>query len=96
MSKRKFKSLPQRQVKSERPLGVRRRVGREYRLLERQAYVNPRTLKREREFRDERTIWLAMVFVALALGPTLLGSRSTLDIVMIPDADHQPCSEISS
>jgi branched-chain amino acid transport system permease protein len=77
MSKRKFKSLPQRRVRADRPLGVRRRIGREYRLLERQAYVNPRTLEREREFRDERTIWLAAAFVVLALGPTLMGSRST-------------------
>lgn len=80
MSKRKFKSLPQRRVNSARPLGVRRRLGREYRLLERQAYINPRTLRREREYRDERTIWLALGFLTLALGPTLLGSRSTLDI----------------
>jgi branched-chain amino acid transport system permease protein len=80
MSKRKFKSLPQSRVRSERPLALRRRPGRQYRLLERQAYINPRSLRREREFRDERTIWLALCFVVLALGPTLLGSRSTLDV----------------
>jgi len=80
MSKRKFKSLPQRRIQSDRPLTARRRPGREYRLLERQAYINPRTLRREREFRDERTIWLTIGFLALALVPTLLGSRSTLDV----------------
>jgi branched-chain amino acid transport system permease protein len=82
MTKRKFKSLPQRVVRSDADLRIRRRLGGEHRLLERQAYVNPRTLRREREFRDERTIWLTVAFAALAIVPLFM-SRSALDMVGI-------------
>lgn len=79
MSKRRFKSLKQVRVDSDRSLRRFRQFDGEHYALERQAYVNPRTLRREREFVDERTFWWIAGFGALVLALFTTESRTSVE-----------------
>jgi branched-chain amino acid transport system permease protein len=83
VSRRKFKSLRQRRVDGGRPFIRWRKPFGDSTVFGRRAYVNPRTLRREREFVDERPIWWTVAIVALAVIPALRGSNTLLGSVGI-------------
>ncbi|MBC8196042.1 MAG: branched-chain amino acid ABC transporter permease [Acidimicrobiia bacterium] len=83
MSKRKFKSIRQTFVRSRRPLHQWRQVRSDRHAFARRAYVNPRTLRREREFVDERTFWWAVALVLFALLTVVVDNRTALNVMGI-------------
>jgi branched-chain amino acid transport system permease protein len=84
MSKRRFKSIRIRRVNSRRPLRrLRLLTDRDRHAFSRRAYVNQRTLRREREFTDERTFWWVAAFVALLAYGFTTDSGTTVETLGI-------------
>lgn len=83
MSKRKFKALRRRHVDGQRMMTRFRKPFTERPMFGRTAYVNPRTLRREWEFIDERPIWWTVALLAAAVVLTLGASDTLLRAVTV-------------
>lgn len=83
MSRRKFKSLRQRRVRSHRSLHQWRQFRSDHHSFARRAYVNPRTLRRERELVDERTFWWVVALALFVLLAVVIDNRTALSVMGI-------------
>ena len=83
MSKRRVKSIRLRHIRSRRPMWKWRQLDRDRHAFARRAYVNPRTLRRQREFIDERTFWWVAVFALLIYFGFSVDSRTTVETLGI-------------
>ncbi len=79
MSKRRFKSLRIRNVRSDRPIRRWRQIDRDRPVFATRAYINPRTLRREREFVDERTFWWIVAFAGMIALGLVVNEATTLE-----------------